>query len=233
MTYTPEQKKVIDAVLSIFETGKVPTPESYQTCTILTDGAGISYGKHQSTDKSDSLDQIVELYIKNGGKHAEELKQYLPRLKADETATLDPKNPPAWAKYLVGVLKECGKDPVMQSAQDEVFDKGYFTPAVNIAKEVGLTKALSLLVIYDTCIHSGPGRVATHRAAFPEKSPKNGGDEKAWVLAYIKTRRAWLLANKNPLVQKCVYRQDALVDLINADNWDLKTPCKVRGVLIK
>ncbi len=233
MSVTPEQKHVIDSVLSIFETGRVPTPDSYSTCTILADGAGISYGKHQATDRAGSLDKIVELYIHRKGKHAEELKQYVPQLAANETAKVDPRNPPAWAKYLVGVLKECGKDPVMQECQDEVFDSGYWVPALGHVVNVGLKTALGHLVIYDTCIHSGPGGVAIIRARFPEPSPAKGGDEKAWIKAYIKARRDWLLANKNPIVQKTVYRMDSLMELVNADNWDLKTPCKVRGVVIK
>ena len=60
MTLTPSQKHAIDCVLSIFETGRVPTAASYSTCTILADGAGISYGKHQSTDRAGSLDLVVK-----------------------------------------------------------------------------------------------------------------------------------------------------------------------------
>jgi hypothetical protein len=126
MTISSDQKRVIDSVLSIFETGRVPTPSSYSTCTILSDGAGISYGKHQSTDRSGSLDKIIDLYIQQGGKCAEELKQFLPKLAANETSKLDPKNIPSWAKYLMGVLKEAGKDPVMQAAQDSIFDSCYY-----------------------------------------------------------------------------------------------------------
>jgi hypothetical protein len=132
----------------------------------------------------------------------------------------------------VSLLKVAGADPVMHEAQDEVFDVNYFLPAVNHAKDIGLTTALGLLVIYDTCIHSGPGRVGTHRAAFPEKSPKSGGDEKAWIKAYLNARRAWLLANSNPIVQKTVYRQDAILDLIKVDNWNLKFPFTCRGTKV-
>ena len=232
MSVTPAQKKVIDSVLSIFETGRVPTPESYQTCTILSDGAGISYGKHQATDRAGSLDKIVDLYIQRGGKHAEELKQYTARLSLNESAKVNPKNPPAWAKYLVGVLKECGKDPVMQQAQDEVFDAGYWIPAVGHASSIGIKTALGHLIIYDTCIHSGPGGVAIIRGRFPEPAPARGGDERAWVNAYIAARRTWLLANPNPLVQKCTYRMDALAEISKSGNWDLAVPLVVRGVKI-
>jgi len=233
MEYTQDQKRAIDSILAIFETGKIPTAASYATCTILADGAGISYGKHQCTDKAGSLDLVVKAYIKKGGKHAKELEACLPLLASNASTKVPPKGP--WGPEvtgLVSLLKVAGADPVMHEAQDEVFDVNYFLPAVNHAKDIGLTTALGLLVIYDTCIHSGPGRVGTHRAAFPEKSPKSGGDEKAWIKAYLNARRAWLLANSNPIVQKTVYRQDAILDLIKVDNWNLKFPFTCRGTKV-
>jgi len=232
MSITKEQKHAIDCILSIFETGRVPTAASYQTCTILRDGAGISYGKHQATDNAGSLDKIVQKYIAAGGKHAEALKPYVPRLAANETAKLNPAAPPDWAKALVNLLKEAGADPIMQKAQDEVFDENYWLPAVNHAKAIGLTTALGHAVIYDTCIHSGPGRVATHRAAFPQKSPANGGDEAEWVKAYVAARKNWLLGNKNPIVQKTIYRMEAFEQLMAAGNWGLALPFTVRGVKV-
>ena len=233
MNYTPDQKRAIDCVLAVFETGRVPTSASYATCTILADGAGISYGKHQCTDKAGSLDLVVKEYVKRAGKHAKELEACLPLLTSNASTKVPPKGP--WGPEvtgLVNLLKTAGADPIMHQAQDEVFDANYFLPALNHAKDIGLTTALGLLVIYDTCIHSGPGRVSTHRAAFPEKSPKNGGDEKAWIKAYLNARRAWLAASSNALVQKTVYRQDAILELIKADNWDLKFPFTVRGVKV-
>jgi chitosanase len=234
MNYTPEQKHAIDCVLAVFETGRIPTAASYSTCTVLKDGAGISYGKHQCTDKSGSLDLVCKKYIELGGARAAELSQYMGYLTTNESSKVDPKGPfPTWLTNLINLLKALGAEPVMQQAQDFVFDQNYFLPAVNHAKDAGLTTALGLLVMYDTCIHSGPGRVATHRAAFPEKSPKNGGDEKTWIKAYLNARRAWLASSSNTLVQGTVYRQDAMLELVKANNWDLKLPFKVRGVTVK
>ena len=232
MPVSDSQKKVIDSVLTIFETGRLPTPGAYATCAILSDGAGISYGKHQSTDRSGTLDKIVDLYIAKGGKQADELKQFVPKLALNETAKLDPKNIPSWAKYLMGVLKTAGADPVMQAAQDEVFDANYWVPAMGHVQRIGLQTGLGALVVYDTCIHSGSGGVAIIRARFPEAAPCNGGDEKAWVLAYIKARREWLAANKNPIVQRTVYRMDAFSEIARSGNWELATPLTVRGVKI-
>lgn len=230
---TTEQKRVIDSVLSIFETGRILSPSSYSTCTILADGAGISYGKHQSTDRSGSLDRVVRTYIRLGGKLSNELAAFLPALGSNASTRVPPKGP--WGDevtQLIRLLREAGSDPIMWRAQDEVFDEDYFQPALNHAASAGISTALGVLAIYDTCIHSGPGRVGTHRAAFPEASPRNGGDEKAWVVAYLGARRDWLLRSKNSLVRKTVYRPDAMLQLATNGNWSLALPITVRGVKI-
>jgi chitosanase len=120
----------------------------------------------------------------------------------------------------------------MHAAQDAIFDEGYWNPAMNIAAQVGLKTALAHAVVYDTCIHSGPGGVTTIRNKFPQKSPANGGDEKEWVKAYVAARKAWLLGNSNPLVQRTIYRMETFEKLMAEGNWDLKTPLAVRGVKI-
>lgn len=233
MTLTPAQKHAIDCVLSVFETGRLPTAASYATCTILADGAGISYGKHQATDRAGSLDLVVRKYIALGGQHSTALKACEPLLAANASTKENPKGPyTAPVASLVNLLKLAGTDPVMQRAQDEVFDEQYFAPALNHAQSVGAAYPLTVLVIYDTCIHSGPGGVTMIRNMFAEKSPANGGDEKAWVKAYINARRAWLAGNANPLVQKTVYRMDALMELVTTNNWNLVLPFKLRGVVV-
>jgi chitosanase len=233
MSVTPQQKHTIDCILSIFETGRVPSPAAYAMCTSLKDGAGISYGKHQCTDKSGSLDLVVKKYIELGGTHAAALQAYLPYLAANKSASEPPAGPwSAETQALVALLKTAGADPTMHRAQDEIFDTHYWMPAAKQCEAMGLQHALSWGVIYDTCIHSGPGGVTNIRNRFAAKSPANGGDEATWVKEYINARRAWLAANANPLVQKTVYRMDALKALVDAGAWDLKTPLAVRGVKI-
>ena len=233
ITYTPAQRHAINCIISVFETGRVPNPGAYSTCTILPDGAGISYGMHQSTDRAGSLDNIVKRYIELGGAHAPALQAYLPYFASNKSATEPPKGPwSAETQAVVNLLKTAGADPIMHRAQEEVFDRDYFQPAVNHANQIGLTKALSLAVVYDTCIHSGPGGVTMIRNMFAAKSPANGGTEAEWVKAYINARRNWLATHKMTILHGTVYRMDALLALITAGNWDLTPPFKVRTVTV-
>jgi chitosanase len=228
-----QTKETINKILSIFETGRVPSPSAYSTCSILSDGAGISYGKHQSTDKSGTLDLIFNAYINAGGKYSEQLKPYATYVRDSASAKYSStSSSPDWCKKLIELLKLAGADPIMQKIQDEVFDSHYWNPAFEHYKKCGLKTAMGMLVLYDTSIHSGSGNVNIIRAKFPELSPANGGDEKAWIKAYVAARKRWLLSSPNPLVRKTIYRMEEFEKIISANNWELATPLSIRGVKI-
>lgn len=224
----PQKKQVIWSILSVFETGK---PEAdYGAVAVLSDGAGISYGKHQSTDRSGSLDAIVLRYLDIEGPRSTELRPFLENLEKNDTTTVDPKAPvlwPDWMKSLMKLLEELGQDPVMQRAQDEVFTELYWLPAKEQAKAMQLVFPLSWCAVYDSTIHSGPTGVANIRKRFPEKPPSGGGDEKAWTKAYLVARRDWLASHSHPLVRSTVYRMDALLKLVEQDNWELALPISI------
>ncbi len=230
--FTPDLRQIstINAILSVFETGRIPTKEAYQTVALLSDGAGISYGKHQSTDRSGSLDAITQRYRDLGGRELVPFEGYL---RANDSTKLNPRTPfaqqPDWYRALVAALQTAER-PAHAAAQDEVFAKTYWLPALQEGQNAGCQYALSFCMLYDTCIHSGAGKMAFHRNRFPEKAPVNGGDEKAWITAYLKDREAWLAGSSNPLVQKTVYRPQTLRGLL--ENPHLQTPLVIRGVTL-
>ena len=51
------------------------------------------------------------------------------------------------------ILHDAGGDPTMHDVQDQFFDRIYWNPAVLAAAKLGLGKALSTAVVYDSCIH--------------------------------------------------------------------------------
>lgn len=227
---TPDQKRICKAIVSVFETGKA-APD-YTACTILSDGAGISYGAHQATDRADSLDAILIRALDLGIGRAEEVRRVLALLQADATARYSSvASAPAEVRQAVALLRELGSDPIMQRAQEEVFEAGYWLPAQRQAEEMRLIHPLCWAIVYDTCIHSGPGGVARIRARFPEVPPVRGGDERAWAAAYVRARRAWL-ASRGGIVAATVYRMDAFLSLIGAGNWALTPPFRARGVVV-
>jgi len=221
---SPAKKRVIDSILSVFETGK---PEGdYGACVVLPDGAGITYGKHQSTDGyEDSLDKIVIEYIERDGYWADQLAFYLDKLEADATTRADPNNLPPWVQDLMSVLVVASEDPIMRAVQDDVFDAHYWNPAAEQALEMGLEEPLSWLVCYDSTIQSGKNGIRTIRARFPELPPSKGGEESAWVAAYLRERRKYLLSI--PHAAFSVYRVDAMLAMLDDHNWSLETPIEI------
>lgn len=228
---TPDQKKACKAIVSIFETGKAAGNPA--ACTILPDGAGISYGAHQATDASDSLDAILVEYLRRGGAMSAEAKEVLALVQADvSTRYRSISGATPGVVRAVELLRKMGADPIMAEAQEAVFERLYWQPAQDQAEAMGLVEPLSYAICYDTSIHSGPGGIAKIRARFPELPPIRGGDERVWAAAYVAARRAWL-AGMGGIVSKTVYRMDAFSALIAAGNWALTPPFTVRGVTVR
>ena len=222
-----EKKRIIQSIINVFETGQ--PGGDYSSVAIHDDGAGISYGRSQATDAGGNLDAIILKYMDIGGQNANLFTPFLEKLSKNETAKIDPKNPPVWVRSLVEILKNTGKESTMKRAQDDVFNQEYWKPAAKHCLDMGLILPLSWAVVYDTCIHSGPRGVWRIRKRFPEAPPVRGGGEERWVKAYIQARREWLAAYPNPIVQKTVYRMDAFSAITNQDNWHLDTPFSVLG----
>ena len=131
------------------------------------------------------------------------------------------------------LLRRAGReDPVMVKTQDVFFDRAYFQPALKWANEHGFTQALSMLVIYDSFIHSG-GILEFLRARFREQPPVNGGDEKVWISEYVQARNDWLATNSNEVLRPTVYRTQCFAHEIARGNWDFsQLPIIAHGVRV-
>ena len=222
LPFDTDKKRIIKAILSVIETGT--TWANYGSVTVLNDGAGITYGAHQSTDGGESsLDKIIAKYIELGGLFGPELEPFQARLANDETTSATPGNIPRWVQDLMAILEKAGDtDPLMAQAQEEIFETHYWIPAASQAREMGFVTPLAWLVCYDSTIQSGLKGIGIIRRMFPESPPANGGDEKAWVKAYLHKRRKWLLTL--PQARDSVYRVDSILALVEEGAWDLKTP---------
>jgi chitosanase len=107
-----------------------------------------------------------------------------------------------------------------------------YSRAFRFFEQNQFTLPLSLLVIYDSYIHSGS--VPTFlRKRFGEFPPAAGGDEKKWSSSYVDIRHQWLKYHANALLRKTLYRTQCFKDQIAADNWLLaKLPVIANGVAV-
>ncbi|MCO6188334.1 murein L,D-transpeptidase catalytic domain-containing protein [Rhizobium sp. L1K21] len=214
MKLTAGERLVCDRVINVFETGTVKG--KYGAISIYKDGPGgirqITYGRSQTTEYG-NLRQLVEMYAAAEGTYSDDFKPYVKLI--GHVALVD--NEP-----FKSLLRQAGKDdPVMWATQDKFFDSVYFAPAQKWATANGFELPLSMLVIYDSFIHSG--RILDFlRSRFPEKPPVHGGDEKIWIKQYVEVRHDWLKNHKNEVLRLTIYRTKDLLREISRDNWDLK-----------
>jgi chitosanase len=221
---TPEIKRKILQIVNIFETGKLEG--RYYELVVMNDGPGgipqITYGRSQTTEYS-GLKNLVQRYIRSEGKYATQLSEYVSRIGKTPLS-----NDRVFKQLLVQAARN---DPMMISVQDEFFDKTYYQPAYKFFISNGFKLPLSLLVIYDSYIHSG--RVPDFlRRRFGEKIPARGGNEKEWVARYCDVRHQWLKYHSNPILRKTTYRTACFKEQIASGNWMLDQPIKVQGVVV-
>jgi chitosanase len=208
-----DKKNLIQSVINVFETG---TPEGcYDQLVVYADGVNgtrqVTFGRSQTTEQG-NLAQLIDMYVENDGAFADDFEPYLEKigkvpLADDET----------FKQLLVRAAR---KDPLMHDTQDAFFDKVYWTPALQWFERNGFVMALSMLVVYDSYIHSGAVPMFLRRR-FAESVPSNGGDEKKWIAEYVAARHAWLKDHVNPLLRKTIYRTRTFLNEIARQDWDL------------
>lgn len=221
---TPEVKRKIERIVNVFETG---TPEGrYDLLVVMNDGPGgrpqITFGRSQTTEYG-HLKQLVRMYCDQGGAYAQALFPWINRIGAEPLHN---------NSVFKNLLREAARnDPRMRSVQDTFFDEVYFMPARQFFDSNGFILPLSLLVIYDSYIHSG--RVPDFlRRRFGEKVPAAGGNEKEWITRYVDVRHQWLKYHSNEILRKTTYRTQCFKDQMAAGNWLLDKPVLANGVSV-
>ena len=229
MNVTPAQKNLIEEIVNVFETGS-PQGDYGEVCTYLDGHDGtrqITYGRAQTTEQG-NLKDLIALYVSKGGQYAPFFREYL-----DEIGKVPLVNDAAFKT----TLRAAGNDPIMRQAEDQFFDFDYYSPALSWATSYGFTLPLSMLVIYDSFIHSG-GILRFLRNRFAENPPSIGGDEKVWMINYVDVRHNWLRTYSDPanptksaLLRASCYRTGDLKRAIQANDWDLsQLPFNANGV---
>jgi chitosanase len=221
----------IAEVVSVFENGhKTGNYDAYVAYKDHRVGENfyrqITFGRFQTTEFG-NLKKLIQMYIKANGSFKNDFLPYVNKIGISENGL--PKSLFEDNNF-VEKLKLAGKtDEIMKKIQEEFFEIAYFQPALGWFKLHEFKLPLSLLVIFDSHIHSGGIRKSL-RDQFSEYPPNMGGDEKKWIAQYVATRHAWLSTYKTPEVRASKYRTQAFKDLIADNNWELTAPFKTQGV---
>ncbi|MFH7027560.1 MAG: chitosanase [Heteroscytonema crispum UTEX LB 1556] len=228
----PDQKRRAEQFTSIFENDTIEL--QYDYVEDIGDGRGFTCGRAGFTTATGDAVEVVQLYTNN--KSDNPLAKYLPELKrlakeeSDDTSNLD---------GFENAWKKAAKDSAFRAAQDEVVDKLYYQPSAKRANDAGLKLALSRAALYDTIIQHGEGDDPDGLPALLKRTqkeaggtPKTGVDEKQWLQAFLKVRRADLAHAYNEDTREewaqSVDRCDALSAIAKSGNYDLNGPIHVK-----
>lgn len=219
---TDLQKKTAKAIINIFETGRALG--DYGNVTVLKGDTGhLTYGRSQTTLASGNLALLINAYCDAKGKFADLLKPYLQAFERCDVS-LDTN------EVVKNILRQAGSDPTMKNVQEDFFDRVYWEPALKSADYIGVSKPLSISVVYDSRIH---GSYYTIRDMVNNKYGEvKNISEQVWINKYVDARKDWLANNSNSLLHKTVYRMDAFRELIRDNKWELPLPLTVRNVVI-
>lgn len=221
---TNKQKTKILQVINVFETGS--KDGKYDTLVIYADGKNgsrqITYGRSQTTEQG-NLKALIQMYITRNGIFATQLKVFVNKIGQESLV-----DNTAFKNLLRRSARE---DIIMRTCQDDFFDILYYKPAFQFFQSNRFTTALSLLVIYDSFIHSG-GVPSFLRERFAEKIPVNGGDEKKWITQYVNTRHLWLANHSRKILRNTIYRTECFKNQIANNNWDLSKEIIANGIKI-
>lgn len=185
----PHKKDIAMQLVSSAENSTLDWKAQYQYIEDIGDGRGYTAGIIGFCSGTGDMLELVELYTDRVPGNA--LARYLPVLRrvngTDSHSGLGSGFENAW--------RAAAADPAFQQAQNDERDRVYFDPAVAQAKADGL-RALGQFAYYDAIVMHGPGedavsfggirRTALSRAA----SPAQGGDETAYLNAFLDARKA-------------------------------------------
>lgn len=226
----PNTKSKIENIVNVFESGSVNG--KYATLVKLKDYSDpmtktvmvqVTYGRSQTTEFA-NLNALVKMYVDANGLFAQELRPFLTRIGKKPSLSTD-------AVFCNALVNAGTSDPVMKTCQDDFFDSYYFLPALGWFNQMGFALPLSLLVIYDSEVHSG-GIPDFLRRRFEEKPPVKGGDEKIWIKQYLDVRYQWLKTHSKKILRSTVYRTQCFQSQIQSDNWDLVQPVIANGITV-
>jgi len=149
---TDLQKRTIQSIVNVFETGKATG--NYGAVTFSARDVGcLTYGRSQTTLASGGLALLIGEYCNTtGALQAAALLPYLARL-ASRDRTLD-----SDAKF-TSLLRKAGTDPAMHRVEDQFFDRDYWDPAICAAQRLAIETPLGSAVVYDSFIHGAWARL--------------------------------------------------------------------------
>lgn len=188
----PHKKDIAMQLVSSAENSSLDWRAQYAYIEDIGDGRGYTGGIIGFCSGTGDMLEVVQHYTDLAPDNV--LAKYLPALRAvnggDSHDGLDPGFQDDW--------RTAAQDPLFQQSQDWERDRVYFDPAVSQAEADGLG-ALGQFIYYDAIVMHGPGTGSTSfggiraTATANAATPAQGGDQVAYLNAFLDARKAAML----------------------------------------
>ncbi|WP_405793334.1 chitosanase [Streptomyces sp. NBC_01506] len=223
----PAKKEIAMRLVSSAENSSLDWKAQYRYIEDIGDGRGYTAGIVGFCTGCGDLLKVVERYAA-ARPDGNVLKPFLPALRAvrggDSHDGLGSAFTTAWQRA-------ADDDPAFRETQDDERDRVYFDPAVDAARDDGLG-ALGQFIYYDAYVMHGLGdargsagfRTIREQALEKAESPAKGGDEAAYLNAFLDARvRAMKQEKAHEDTSRVETAQRVFLD---ADNLALEPPLK-------
>lgn len=217
----PAKKELAMQLVSSAENSSLDWKGQFSYIEDIGDGRGYTAGIIGFCSGTGDMLELVERYAKT--KPSNPLAGFLPALRkvngTDSHAGLGAPFEKAW--------KLAAEDPAFQKAQESERDRVYFNPAVSMAKSDGLG-TLGQFAYYDAAVMHGPDAWGgglpdlRDRALKKAKTPKQGGDEAAYLNAFLEVRKTEM--SKESAHRNVSRIDDAQLAFLRSGNLGLDTP---------
>lgn len=215
----PARKDHAMQIVSSAENSSLDWRAQFSYIEDIRDGRGYTGGIIGFTSGTHDMLELVERY--SNASPGNVLEKYLPALRAvdgsDSHEGLDPGYPGDW--------RSAANDQVFRNLQESERDRVYFNPAVSQAKQDGI-RALGQFAYYDAAVVHGPEGMQSirSRALSRAQSPAQGGDENAYLNAFLDER---VIEMKKEEAHSDTSRIDTAQRVWLQDgNFDLNTPLR-------
>lgn len=218
------KKEKILSIVNCFETGSAQG--NYGSVDLFFDGPNkvkqLTVGRSGATQYG-NLPELFKRYVEANGKYTQQISRCLKWSVESLNWTRD--------KEFHDFIRKAGNDPIMREVQDKLFDDKYWNPAMKWAETNGFKENLSLLVIYDSFIHSG-SILSLLRKRFSAMVPTAGGEEKLWITQYLDARHQWLKYHSNSILRNTIYRTTDMKRALSQNDWNLDLTFIANGVKV-
>ncbi|MFC9605778.1 chitosanase [Streptomyces niveus] len=223
----PAKKEIAMKLVSSAENSSLDWRAQYRYIEDIGDGRGYTAGVVGFCTGCGDLLRVVERYAA-ARPDGNVLEPFLPALRAVRGGD---SHDGLGAAFTTAWQRAADDDPVFRKTQNDERDRIYFDPAVDAAKADGLG-ALGQFVYYDAYVMHGFGdargsvgfRTIREQALKKAKSPAKGGDETAYLNAFLDARVAAM--GREPSHSDTSRVETAQRVFLDAGNLDLDPPLK-------